>query len=81
MKLKPSQKRRPVIVDLAAPDMSLLANTKSEPNETVTTAVESENIFREELVQRATKNTVLMEEILSRTHTMTFGFNNDRVGL
>jgi len=80
MKLKPSQKPGPVIVDLAPPDVALLADTKSEPDKTVATVVETENTFREELVQRATKNTVLMEEILSRTQTMKFGFNNDRAG-
>ncbi|HEU5123866.1 MAG TPA: hypothetical protein VFW05_07370 [Verrucomicrobiae bacterium] len=72
MKVKPSQKPGHVIVDLAAPDVALLANTKSESTEAAVTVVEAENTFREELIQRATKNTVLMEEILSRTQTTTY---------
>ncbi|HEY9508731.1 MAG TPA: hypothetical protein VIV82_02595 [Verrucomicrobiae bacterium] len=79
MKLEPSQNPRPLIVDRAAPDMALLAKTKPVANQTVATVVETENTFRVELAQRATKNTVLMEEILSRTHPMTFVFNNDLV--
>jgi hypothetical protein len=64
MKVKPSQEPGHVIFDLAAQDVALLAKMAPEPEMPVAEAESSS--FCEELNERATKITDLMEEILSR---------------
>jgi hypothetical protein len=68
MRVKPARQPGHVVFDLAPGDAALLAGgeTKPEPD-VVLTVVEEERAFREQLNQRATAKTHLLEEILSRS--------------
>lgn len=66
MKTEPSRQTGHIVFDVGASDVSLLENITGEPD-MVSTVVEQESAFREELNERANKRTRVMEEILSRS--------------
>ena len=69
MKIKPSRQPGHVVFDVGAGDLPLLDHVENEP-EMVSTVVEEETTYRDQLAVRANKRTALLDEILSRTEAL-----------
>ena len=69
MKVRPSHQPGHVVFDVSSRDMVFLAGAGSL-SDVISTVVEEEISFREQLNERASKQTRLLEEILARSQLL-----------
>jgi predicted metal-dependent HD superfamily phosphohydrolase len=69
MRIKPARQPGHVVFDIDAGDVALLRSGDVAP-EFVSTVVEEENAYLEEIHHRANRRTQLLDEILARSRTL-----------